>query len=187
MKLRAWFLRFTCLWLAALVSGCEHSFTYTLWHQDEFRHHREPATNPAVAVYYAPQRKDFLVAYNSLRDGDNTPRRQAYLLGDNQARVSEHKKPALVSTNRWPLVPVPINGATNVLPHARFDQRLTIHTETGDIGPEPLPTYPESTGTGAMVALTPLAVAGDVTCVGLILGFFAALAYAGGGGYWHCR
>ena len=187
MKLRAWFLRFTGLLLAALVSGCEHSFTYTLWHQDEFRHHREPATNPAVAVYYAPGRKDFLVAYNSLRDGDQSPRRQAYFLGENQARLSEHKKPAFVSTNRWPLVPVPLNGPTNVLPRARFDQRLTIHAEAGDIGSEPLPTYPESTGTGAKVALTPFAVAGDVTCLGLILGFLAAYAYAGGGYGVNCR
>ncbi len=74
---------------------------------------------------------------------------------------------------------MPVNGSTNVLPHAHFDQRLTVHTNAGDLGPDALPTYPESTGTGAKVALTPLAVTGDVTCVALILGFIAALSYAG--------
>ena len=187
MKLRACFFRFTGLLLAPLLAGCEHSFTYTLWHQDEFRHHREPATNPAVAVYYAPQRKDYLVAYNSLRDGDHTPRRQAYFLGASEVRVSEHQKPAFVSTNGWQLQPVPVNTATNVLPYAGFDRRLTIHTAAGDIGPDALPSYPESNGTGAKVALTPLAVAGDVTCVALIVGFFAALAYAHSGSSVSCR
>jgi hypothetical protein len=181
MNRRAWFVRLTGLFLVVLLPGCEHSFTYKLWQQDQFRHHREPATNAAVAVYYAPRQKDFLVAYNSLRDGDSAPRRQAYFLGANEALVRDHQKPKLTATNRLVLEAVPVNLDTDAVPRAQFHRELIISTEAGDIGPYALPVYVESTGTGTKAALTPLAVAGDITCLAFIAGFFAVLAYAHGG------
>jgi len=166
--------------MATLLMGCEHSFTYKVWHADEFRHVREPSTNAAVAVYFAPARKDYLVAYDSLRDGDNTPRRQAYFLGEYQSHINETSKPRFASTNQPGLVPVPVNGDTNVLPCAEFQKQLTVHTADGNIGPYDLPTYRESAGTAEKVALTPLAVVGDASVVALILGVIGAIAYAGG-------
>ena len=169
----------------AALTGCglhRESFTYKLWHTDEFRHWREPATNAAVAVDYSPARKDYLVTYNSLRDGDNTPRRQSYFLGDYQARLPEEKKPRLVTAERLMLVSVPVNRTTNP-PCAHFDKALTIHAPEGEIGPYPLPTYVEADGAFVKTALTPLTVTADVTCVSLIVGLFAAVAWAHTGGY----
>jgi hypothetical protein len=175
---------FLLLALTALT-GCglhRESFTYKLWHTDEFRHWREPATNAAVAVDYSPARKDYLVTYNSLRDGDNELRRQSYFLGDYQSRLPEKRKPRLVSTKKLELTPVPVNGATNP-PCAHFDKALTIHAPEGEIGPYPLPTYVEADGAFVKTALTPLTVTADVTCVSLIVGLFAAVAWAHTGAY----
>jgi hypothetical protein len=167
----------------AALTGCglhRESFTYKLWHTDEFRHWREPATNAAVAVDFSPARKDYLVTYNSLRDGDNTPRRQSYFLGDYQSRLLEERKPRLVTTEKMTLVSVPVNGATNP-PCAHFDKALTIHAPEGEIGPYPLPTYVEADGAVVKTALTPLTVIGDVTCLSLIVGLFGLFAFASSG------
>ena len=167
----------------AALTGCglhRESFTYKLWHTDEFRHWREPATNAAVALDYSPARKDYLVTYNSLRDGDNTPRRQSYFLGDYHSRLPDKKKPRFVSTKKLALVPVPVNSATNP-PCAHFDKSLIIYTLEGEVGPYPLPTYVEADGAFVKAALTPLTVLGDVTCLSLIVGLFGLFAYAGSG------
>jgi hypothetical protein len=167
----------------AALTGCglhRESFTYKLWHTDEFRHWREPATNAAVAVDYSPVRKDYLVTYNSLRDGDNELRRKSYFLGDYQSGLAEERKPRLVSTEKLELTSVPVNGATNP-PCAHFDKALTIHAPEGEIGPYPLPTYVESDGAFVKTALTPLTVIGDVTCLSLLIGLIGVFAYAGSG------
>lgn len=172
------------LFAAACLTGCgahRESFTYKLWHMDEFRHVREPSADAAVAVYYAERRKDYLVAYNSHRDGGDRPRREAYFLGDYQSKLGETKQPRLVSTNRLHLVPVPMSAATNVVPRAEFDRQLTIHSAAGPIGPYALPAYAESDGTVVKTVLTPLAVVGDATCVSLIVGLVALAAYARSG------
>ena len=185
MKSKNWPWRALPLLALLAWTGCG-SFTHELWQTDEFRHWREPATNAAVTVYYSPARKDYLVNYNSLRDGDNNLQRQSYFLGAYQSRQTEQSKPRLVSPKRLNLVPVPVNGATNLLPFATFDRQLTIQTAEGQIGPHPLPTYVESNGTAVKTALTPLTVIADVTCLSLFVAFFAALAYAQGEGSWSC-
>jgi hypothetical protein len=175
------------LFALTALTGCglhRESFTYKLWQTDEFRHWREPATNAAVAVDYLPARRDFLVTYNSLRDGDDRPRRQSYFLGDYQSRLPDEKEPRLVEAGKLMLKPVPVNGATNP-PFAHFDKALTIHTTDGEVGPYPLPTYVESDGTILKTALTPLTVVGDVTCLSLIIGLFGVFAYAHSGGGIH--
>ncbi len=169
------------------LTGCglhRESFTYKLWHNDEFRHWREPATNAAVAVDFSPARQDYLVTYNSLRDGDNTPRRQSYFLGEYESRRATWNKPRLVQAADWQLLPVPLNSATHP-PCAHFDKLLTIHAPEGEIGPDPLPTYVEAEGTVLKTALTPLTVIGDVTCLSLIVGLFGLFAYAGSGASLH--
>ena len=176
------------LWLVSALAlltltGCglhRESFTYKLWHTDEFRHWREPATNAAVTVNFSPARKDYLVTYNSLRDGDNTPRRQSYFLGDYQARLLEEKKPRLVSTKKLELTSVPLNSATTP-PCAHFEHVLTIHTPEGEIGPYKLPTYVETDGAFVKTALTPLTVIGDVTCLSLLIGLIGLIGFASSG------
>lgn len=181
MQNSTWLWRGVALGVAGLLTGCEHTFTYTVWQTDDFRHFREPSANAGVAVFYAPQRKDFLVAYNSVRDDDEKPKRKAYFVLQNEERVADHKKPEFASTNSAKLIAVPVNGATDVFPNAQFDKKLTIRTAEAQLGPYALPIYEETSGVAAKSALMPLAVAGDVTCVGLVLGFIAAVAYAQGG------
>lgn len=181
MRNSAGLWRIVALGLAGLLSGCESTLTYRVWHTEDFRHFREPATNAAVVVFYAPQQKDFLVAYNSLRDGDDKPKRQAYFVLQNEAAVANNKKPAFASTNRADLIAVPVNGPTNILPNAQFERTLMIRTAEGRLGPYALPKYEESSGLAVRSALVPLAVAGDVTCVGLVLAFVAVVVAAQGG------
>lgn len=166
--------------LVVLMAGCESSFTYKLWHAEDFHHVRAPATNSNVAVYYEPNRKDFLVAYDSVRDGSEAPRRLNYFLGANTERIAHRKKPSFLSTNRLILQAVPVNQETNSKPAAVFQSALTIYTSDGEIGPYPLPAYEEADGTIARVALTPLAVTGDLICLGAIIAVIGAFAYAGG-------
>jgi hypothetical protein len=184
MQAKHWLFRAMALVMAAMLAGCgvhRESFVYKLWHNDEFRHVREPATNAAIAVFYAPDRKDYLVAYNSLRDGDNKPQRLAYFLGEYESMPVEKRKPSFISTDLARFTAVPVNEGTNVLPYAVFDTRLTIHTSNGDIGPYVLPTYAETEGNGIKAALTPVAILGDVGCVSLILACVGAIALAQSG------
>ena len=165
--------------LPLLLTGCTSSFTYKVWHTGEFRHVREPATNPALAVFYEPQRKDFLVAYNSVLDGGDDPRRLNYFVGENENRVSQRRKPHFVSTQDAALIVVPLNDSTNRLPAATFRKELTIHTADGVIGPDPLPIFEETNGTTTRVLLTPLAVMGDAALVSAVLALFAVFACPG--------
>ena len=183
MHLKHWLAHTIALLALTALTGCglhRESFTYKLWHTDEFRHWREPATNAAVAVQFAPARRDYLVTYNSLRDGDNTPRRQSYFLGEYESRRATLNKPRLEQVADWQLVSVPLNSATHP-PCAHFEQLLTIHTPEGEIGPYPLPTYVEADGALVKTVLTPLTVVGDVTCLSLIVGLIGVFAYAGSG------
>ena len=184
MQTRPCFFPSLAVALVLLTPGCESSFTYKLWKTDEFRHVREHATNSTVTVYYELKRKDYLVSYDSVRDGGDAPRRLNYFLGENHERISERKKPHFVSTNRLALSAVPLNESTNMPPAATFDGTLTIYTDRGQIGPYPLPTYEEASGTGTQVALTPLAVTGDLLCLSAILALVGAYVYASG--CWNC-
>ena len=165
--------------LALLLTGCTSSFTYKVWNTGEFRHVREPATHPAPAVFYEPHRKDFLVAYDSVRDGGDDPRRLHYFVGENENRVSERRKPHFTSTKGAALIAVPLNDSAHQLPTATFRNELTIYTVAGVIGPDPLPVFEETNGNTTRVLLTPFAVVGDATLVSAILALFAVFACPG--------
>ena len=137
------------------------------------RHHSTPAPDPAVAVFYAPARKDYLVGYEST-DGFLFHRRNFYL-GENVERLMDQKKPRFTSTFLKDLEPVPVNQGTNVLPAAFANQRVTIQTELGQIGPYPLPTYEDGRGTAIQVVLTPFTVAGDLALFSLAIAVVGAL------------
>ena len=181
---KAMCLRFMAVSVAALFTGCEtakEGLTGSLWQSHHFTHFREPAPEARLAVFYAPAFDDYLVAYDSVRDDEDEPRRQSFFVIANEANLASHKKPSLISTNGLGLVAVPLNGATNVFPHATYDSRLTIRTAEERFGPYPLPNYKESDGVAIKTALTPLAVAGDATIVGLVLGAVFGVAWWGSG------
>lgn len=164
-----------------LSAGCEHTLTGKLWNSDGFAHFRAPAPEPQVAVFYAPAFDDFVVGYDSVRDGGEVPRRQSYFAVSNERNLWYGKMPQLISTNELNLIPVPLNGNTNVLPHATYDRSLTIYTKDDRFGPYPLPTYKETEGIAAKVALTPLTVTGDATVAAVILGFMTFIAWCESG------
>ena len=59
--------------VVVLVTGCEtarEGLTGSLWQTHHFTHFREPAAEARPAVFYAPAFDDYLVAYDSLRDGE---------------------------------------------------------------------------------------------------------------------
>ncbi|HEY0552008.1 MAG TPA: hypothetical protein VGF13_20575 [Verrucomicrobiae bacterium] len=174
MKKPGLLLRMIALGGTALLAGCEtcknSTLTGKLWHWHELTHFREPAIQPQLAVYYAPAFDDFLVAYDSTRDDESANQRLNYFVRASERNVADHKSPALISTNGLSLVTVPVNGARNVLPYATFDALLTIYTQEERLGPYPLPNYKEAEGTAIKTALTPVAVLGDATVVGLVLG-----------------
>ena len=165
--------------LALLLTGCTSSFTYKVWNTGEFRHVREPAPNPAPAVFYEPQRKDFLVSYDSVRDGGDDPRRLHYFVGENENRVSERRKPHFTSAKGAALIAVPLNDATNHLPAATFRKELIIYTAAGVIGPDPLPVFEETKGNTTRALLTPFAVVGDAALISAILALFGVFACPG--------
>jgi hypothetical protein len=185
MKKPAFFLRVVALGTAALLTGCktcqEDTLTGKLWNSHQFTHFREPAREPHLAVFYAPAFNDFLIAYDSVREGEDVPRRLSYFALANERHVADHEQPDFVSTNGLNLVFVPLNVATNVLPYAIYDSLLTIRTSEERLGPYPLPNYKESDGLVIKTALTPLAVTGDATVVGLVLGavFVVGLCQSG--------
>jgi hypothetical protein len=174
MKRSTLFPRVVALGTAMLLAGCEtckeSTLTGKLWHSHQFTHFREPAPEPRVAIFYAPAFNDFLVVYDSFRDDEDASRRLNYFVQANERQLADHAQPDFVSTNGLNLVSVPLNAATNILPYATYDLRLTIHTSAERLGPYPLPEYKESDGLIIKTALTPLAVTGDATVVGLILG-----------------
>jgi hypothetical protein len=162
--------------LAFCMSGCESSFTAQLWKTERFRHYSQPAPDPAVAVFYSPRRKDYLVAYDAT-DGFLSNRRN-YYLGENVEQILDQKRPRFASTLLSRLEPVPVNQGTNVLPSAQAGNWVTIHTDLGQIGPYPLPKYEDRRGTAIQVALTPVAVVGDVALVSLIVAVAAGIGVA---------
>jgi hypothetical protein len=185
MKNPTLFLRVVALGTAALLTGCktckEDTLTGKLWNSHQFTHFREPASAPHLEVFYAPACKDFLIAYDSMRDDENGTQRLNYFALANERHIADHEQPDFVSTNGLDLVLVPLNAATNVLPYATYDALLTIRTSEERLGPYPLPSYKESNGLVVKTALTPLAVTGDATVVGLVLGavFVVGLCQSG--------
>jgi hypothetical protein len=185
MKKPALFLRVVALGIAALLTGCktckEDTLTGKLWYSHQFTHFREPMPDPHLAVFYAPAFNDFLVAFDSMRDDEDSPRRLTYFIQANERHIADHEQPDFVSTNGLNLVFVPLNAATNILPYATYDALLTIRTSEERLGPYPLPNYKESDGLAVKTALTPLAVTGDATVVGLVLGavFVVGLCQSG--------
>lgn len=168
--------RVLALMLALILTGCESSFTAQLWKTDRLHHVVKPASGLPVRVFYAPERKDYLLSYEAGERFASKPR-QLYL-GENIDCLEGRQKPRYASEPLSKLQPLPVNQGTNVLPAAVVTTTLTIYTEKGVMGPYPLPAYDDGGGTALQVVLTPFAVAGDLAVFCLVLGLVAAVAMA---------
>ncbi len=166
--------------LIVLVTGCEcikeNTFGGRLWSTGDFAHYRNLDRRAPATLHHSALRNDYLLRYTEVRDGDEKPKLRAYFVQENAENVSARRQPAFVRPEQPDLKPVPLNGDTNALPHARLNQHLTIFAHDGIYGPFPLPEYEETDGTAAKIALTPVAIVGDIALISLIGALFAAIA-----------
>jgi hypothetical protein len=165
--------------LIVLVTGCqcieENTFGGRLWTSGDFAHYRNIDRRAPVTLHHSAARNDFLLRYTEVRDGDEKPRLRAYFVQENAEQTAAHRQPRFVPPNQPGLRPVPLNGDTNALPRARLNEHLTIFASDGIYGPFPLPEYQETDGTATKIALTPVAIVGDLALVSLLAALFAAI------------
>lgn len=185
--------------MAVMTGGCEtardYSLTRKLWSPDvDFdgpAHH--PAANSDVQLFESTNPPDILVQYNEAQDNEKHTKRRAYFLLENQNRTGANRKPRFVSPDTAASLPtIPLRNAADPpassSPPAPLyavirpnENRLTLHGEHWDQGPYTLPHYSTSRTTTARVAITPLALAGDVVMVGLAAGFVGAMLWISAG------
>jgi hypothetical protein len=173
--------------LAGLGGGCETaknaSFTYKLWDKD-VRSYCQPAANPELALYEANPPRDVLVEYSALSDREDQIKRLAYFLDASQKRIAAGNAPQFVDPKlSRKLTAIPKQVSTNT--YALIGTNGWTFTMYRP-GREPqvcnLPTYRDDHNTAGRVALTPLAVAGDATIIGVVAAVFMGYAYAQDGG-----
>jgi hypothetical protein len=153
--------------------------TYKLWDKD-VRSYCQPVANPELTLYEAAPSRDVLVEYNALSDRDDQIKRLAYFLEANQTRIAAGKAPHFVDPKlSRTLVVIPNEVSTNTYAILGTNGwTFTLYRP----GREPeicnLPTYRDDHNTAGRVALTPLAVAGDATIVGVVAAVIMGYAYA---------
>jgi len=161
--------------------GCCGCFTARLWNGDDYV---TPAPDPKLALFRTPQ--GILVQYDALYEKTGNLHRRAYYLEPNLKRVAAKQKPIFIDPAKaGPQTVIPIfpRPSTNGLPPALRAVcssdlcSFTLYREGKVLGPFDLPVFKDEPGKVTKVALTPLAVTGDVSIVG---GAAAALA----GGLW---
>ena len=198
--LRQWPRLLLVAGLLLLSTGCQSvedcSLTARLWQNDSFRSFREPAPHPNLALFAGTNRADVLVLYDELSEKRPAVVRRAYYLQPNQARVAAGKKPCFVKPSAAnELVPVPVmppqTAATNPpAPGTVYavatgaGREFTLFWSTGIAETEELPVYCETSGTAAKIALTPLAVTGDIVVVTAVVAAVWIAAFVQGGGHY---
>ena len=97
---------------AMMLSGCA---TKAVWKEGQFARYHEPAPAPDIRLFRSSQGQDVLVEYNESNEGDESIRRRAYWLHENQERLNDHRKPRFVSIEQEQgLVSIPILKAPAV-------------------------------------------------------------------------
>jgi hypothetical protein len=168
-----------CICCCGCESVREASFTGRLWQGEDYV---APAPDPKLALAQTPQ--GILVQYDALYEHSGDLHRRAYFLEANVKRVASGKKPIYIDpANAGPQTVIPIipHSATNGLRPELYAVcssnfcTFTIHRQGEVLGPCELPVYKDKQETAAQVALTPLAVTGDVTVVAVVAGYLWGL------------
>ena len=165
-----------------------HTITHNLWENTgPFR--CEPAVNPDLVLYEVSSHRDVLVEYSAIRGQDLGHRRLAYFLDANRTRVEAGKAPRFVDLKTISdLKPIPCirqtQPASGLVPtnYCVMDNGNLFTLCRPGSPPEDLilPRYQDNSGKLRLVLLTPLAIVGDVACVGVALGIAGVVAY-----FWH--
>jgi|SRR6266853_969058 len=169
---------------AMLVGGCA---TSKVWEAGQFARFHEPAIPSNVLLFDSIERGDVLVEYDEWRDGDERIRRRAYWLEQNTARLQAHQNPRFVTApHDSDLSPIPAIEApptSRDRPAAHHcaiisNQAFALYSGENKTGTYELPVYADASGRVKQVAITPLAVAADLTIVG---GFLFVWVWSSGG------
>lgn len=152
--------------------------TRNLWRETDYV---VPSPDPKLVLAQTP--KGILVQYDAIVERTGDVSRRAYLLEPNLRRIIQDQAPDFVNPGRInpqsaiPIFSPPPGTEARSGVYAVFStntQSFNVFRNGKVIGPCPLPTYKDSTETAAQVALTPLAVVGDATIVGAVLGYIWA-------------
>jgi hypothetical protein len=169
---------------AMLVGGCA---TSKVWQEGQFARFHEPARPSNLRLFDSNQRGDVLVEYDEWRDGDEKIRRRAYWLTENTARLQAHRNPRFVRPQHdADLSPIPVMEAERVNGDASAghrcgmisNQEFVLYSSQTKMGTYELPVYADASGRVKQVAITPIAVAADLTIVGGVLFLWV---WSGGG------
>jgi len=180
--IRSWLLALLMA-QAMLLAGCA---TSKVWEDGQFARFHEPATPSNLLLFESSQRGAVLVEYDEWRDGDDLSRRRAYWLDQNTARLQAGRKPRFIRARRdADLSPLPaVEAPTHVeVPGAHqhsiiSNQAFVLYSGENKIGAYELPVYADASGRVKQIAITPIAVAADLTIVG---GFLFVWVWSSGG------
>ena len=210
MTARKRLLQFALRWanaitaLSLFTAGCQNledfSLTYHVWGGEmSSRRVSAPAPEPHIALFEVPAKSDFLVAYDALNDASGNVNRRAYLLQENQFKISNGKKPkfldpalakdlkpveivkasteSMTATNASPAVIAapPVSELHAVLTPDNQHFKLVFDAEHAETFQ--LPIYVETGGKTLQIIATPFAVAGDTVMVAAFIAAIGALAW----------
>ncbi len=173
-------------------TGCqtyeEYGLTHKLWTDASLTDHYEPAGTPTLKTFRRPSSARMLVTYDERREKDSSMRRRAFFLPDNAKALAAQRKPSFTHPAPeagWVEVPVIVAGQPApagplYLKLAADSRSFTVVHDGVEDGPHQLPTYVDQSSTAFRVAMTPVAVAADVTVVAVWCGVVALYLYAGG-------
>jgi hypothetical protein len=171
-----WTVRLLLGALAPCLTGC---VTPKFWGDYEINRHYA-ATDPKLAVYEDTKKGDELAVYDEVSDKDSPPKRRAFYLLANEARMRAGKKPVFVNPKKaGTLPPVPIGSARESL--TGFDlcvvvmpdqHHFTLVARDQEVGQFELPSYPDRGDEIGRFLLLPAAVAGDAVVVGSVAGLY---------------
>jgi hypothetical protein len=180
--------------LLALAGGC---VTKALWENGNLEACSEPADKLNLRLFQGAPQTNLLVLYDECSERNDAVHTRAYWLKENQTLVEQHVRPhftAASSKHYLPVVPVfydPIPAGMNLPPGlcavvATNRHSFTLYQANRAIASHDLPVYNDGKGRIEKIALTPIAVAGDLTVVGGCIAYLYLSSYsetANDGGY----
>ena len=189
--------------LCILLCGCEETLTYKAWHQTEATY-CGPAADPHVQLFQRTNiPPDVVVSYIERSERSGKERKRVFVLNQNEQRLINRQKPIFTNISKLgTLKPIPVykidsqgcdpgpttrNGSAGLF--AETDgPTITLYSENTVPVTYYLPDYFDQHTLAKRMVLVPLAMTGDVVVGAVIVGAFAAYAYAQSGAYGHtCR
>jgi hypothetical protein len=160
--------------------GCA---THALWKESSLDAWNEPADEPKLQLFDAPQHKDVLVEYQEYSERHDSVHTRSYWLLKNQKRIEQRREPEFVGfPHPHHLTPIPVFTETNApapgfltANYAVVSTNLhsfVLYSSNQNGGPHHLPVYNDGVGQSMRIALTPVTVVCDITIIG---GFIACV------------